>query len=106
MEKLHIFKSIAYGVRFNSISVYLNIKELNYVKKNEYFIIKKQSSFGQILVVSSLNGAKPQNHNPTNLKNGHSRFLVSEYPNKSIILKYMINGLSKKLERQTGLLLG
>ena len=38
---------------------------------------------------------KPQNHNPTNLKNGPSRFLVSGYPNKSIILKYMINGLSK-----------
>ena len=26
------------------------------------------------------------NHNPTNLKNGPSRFLVSEYPNKSTIL--------------------
>ena len=57
VERLHIFNFIAYGVRFNSISVYLNIKELNYVKKNEYVIIKKQSTFGQILVVSSLNGA-------------------------------------------------
>ena len=46
MEKLHIFNSIAYGVRFNSISVYLNIKELTYVKKNEYIIIKK-IPFGQ-----------------------------------------------------------
>ena len=53
MEKLHIFNSIAYGVRFNSISVYLNIKELTYVKKNEYIIIKKTIPFGQILVVSS-----------------------------------------------------
>ena len=52
MEKLQIFNSIAYGVRFNSISVYLNIKELNYVNKNDYFIIKKQSPFGQILLLS------------------------------------------------------
>ena len=75
MEKLHIFNSIAYGVRFNSISVYLNIKELNYVKKNEYFIIKKQSPFGQILVVSPLSWPKPQNHNPIYLMNDASRFL-------------------------------
>ena len=37
---------------------------------------------------------KPQNHNPTNIKNGPSRFFVSDYPNKSL----------KKWERQTGLL--
>ena len=30
LEKLHIFNSIAYGVRFSPISVYLNINELKY----------------------------------------------------------------------------
>ena len=54
LEKLRIFNYITYGVRFSPISVYLYFKELKYVLKNGYFLIKKKDFLDQILVVSSL----------------------------------------------------